>query len=97
MQSPDQSTPIEEVVLINPDPVPQGVDLPDDASTNGAAVYGRGPAPATREFLQVLATSDGLVDVTTDGTLSLSVGGESVALSADAVRDHRDVIERELA
>ncbi|TKX73145.1 phosphoribosylformylglycinamidine synthase subunit PurL [Halorubrum sp. GN11_10-6_MGM] len=36
-------------------------------------------------------------DVTTDGTLSLSVGGESVSLSADAVRDHRDVIERELA
>ncbi|ELZ43017.1 phosphoribosylformylglycinamidine synthase II [Halorubrum californiense DSM 19288] len=38
-----------------------------------------------------------LGDVTTDGTLSLTVGDESVALSADAVRDHRDVIERELA
>ncbi|VTT87305.1 Phosphoribosylformylglycinamidine synthase, synthetase subunit [Halorubrum sp. DM2] len=36
-------------------------------------------------------------DVTTDGTLSLAVGDESVALSADAVRDHRDVIDRELA
>ncbi|MEZ3163797.1 phosphoribosylformylglycinamidine synthase subunit PurL [Halorubrum sp. RMP-47] len=38
-----------------------------------------------------------LGDVTTDGTLSLTVDGESVALSAEAVRDHRDVIERELA
>ncbi|MGM0448703.1 MAG: phosphoribosylformylglycinamidine synthase subunit PurL [Methanobacteriota archaeon] len=38
-----------------------------------------------------------LGDVTTDGTLSLSVGAESVALSADAVRDRRDVIYRELA
>ncbi|EMA71440.1 hypothetical protein, partial [Halorubrum distributum] len=36
-------------------------------------------------------------DVTTDGALSLAVGDESVSLSADAVRDHRDVIERELA
>lgn len=33
------------------------------ASTNGAAVYSRGPAPATLAFLQVLATDDGLVDV----------------------------------
>ncbi|WP_017342424.1 phosphoribosylformylglycinamidine synthase subunit PurL [Halorubrum sp. T3] len=38
-----------------------------------------------------------LGDVTTDGALSLTVGDESVALSADAVRDRRDVIERELA
>ncbi|WP_424014367.1 phosphoribosylformylglycinamidine synthase subunit PurL [Halorubrum xinjiangense] len=38
-----------------------------------------------------------LDEVTTDGTLSLTVGDESVALSADAVRDHRDVIDRELA
>ena len=38
-----------------------------------------------------------LGDVTTDGTLSLTVDGESVALSAEAVRDHRDVIDRELA
>ncbi|TKX45427.1 phosphoribosylformylglycinamidine synthase subunit PurL [Halorubrum sp. SD690R] len=38
-----------------------------------------------------------LGDVTTDGALSLAVGDESVALSVDAVRDHRDVIERELA
>ncbi|QWC19603.1 phosphoribosylformylglycinamidine synthase subunit PurL [Halorubrum sp. 2020YC2] len=38
-----------------------------------------------------------LGDVTTDGTLSLAVGDESVALSADAVRDRRDVIDRELA
>ena len=38
-----------------------------------------------------------LGDVTTDGTLSLSVGDESVALDADAIRDHRGVIERELA
>ncbi|RLM76573.1 phosphoribosylformylglycinamidine synthase subunit PurL [Halorubrum sp. Atlit-26R] len=38
-----------------------------------------------------------LGEVTTDGTLSLAVGDESVALSADAVRDHRDVIDRELA
>ncbi|OYR60524.1 phosphoribosylformylglycinamidine synthase subunit PurL [Halorubrum ezzemoulense] len=38
-----------------------------------------------------------LGDVTTDGALSLTVGDESVALSAAAVRDHRDVIERELA
>ncbi|GAA0536362.1 phosphoribosylformylglycinamidine synthase subunit PurL [Halorubrum ejinorense] len=37
-----------------------------------------------------------LGDVTTDGTLSLAVGDESVALTADAVRDHRDVIDREL-
>ncbi|ELZ50452.1 phosphoribosylformylglycinamidine synthase II [Halorubrum coriense DSM 10284] len=35
--------------------------------------------------------------VTTDGTLSLTVDDESVALSAEAVRDHRDVIDRELA
>ncbi|TKX44132.1 MULTISPECIES: phosphoribosylformylglycinamidine synthase subunit PurL [unclassified Halorubrum] len=38
-----------------------------------------------------------LGEVTTDGTLSLSVGDESVALSADAIRDRRDVIDRELA
>ncbi|MDB9279179.1 phosphoribosylformylglycinamidine synthase subunit PurL [Halorubrum ezzemoulense] len=38
-----------------------------------------------------------LGDVTTDGALSLTVGDESVALSAAAVRDHRDVIEREQA
>jgi len=38
-----------------------------------------------------------LGDVTTDGTLSLAVGDESVALSAEAVRDRRDVIDRELA
>ncbi|GAB7010229.1 phosphoribosylformylglycinamidine synthase subunit PurL [Halorubrum trueperi] len=38
-----------------------------------------------------------LGDVTTDGTLSLSVGEESIALDADAVRDRRGVIERELA
>ena len=38
-----------------------------------------------------------LGDVTTDGALSLTVGDESVALSAAVVRDHRDVIERELA
>jgi len=38
-----------------------------------------------------------LGDVTTDGTLSLSVGGESTALDADAIRDLRGVIERELA
>jgi len=38
-----------------------------------------------------------LGDVTTDGTLSLSVGDESVALDADAVRERRSVIERELA
>jgi len=37
MQSPDQSTTVEEVVLINPDPVLQGVDLADDVPTNGAA------------------------------------------------------------
>ncbi|TKX70081.1 phosphoribosylformylglycinamidine synthase subunit PurL [Halorubrum sp. SP9] len=36
-------------------------------------------------------------EVTTDGTLSLAVGDESVALPADAVRDHRDVIDRELS
>jgi phosphoribosylformylglycinamidine synthase len=38
-----------------------------------------------------------LGDVTTDGTLSLSVGDESTALDADAVRELRGVIERELA
>ncbi|MFC5135696.1 MULTISPECIES: phosphoribosylformylglycinamidine synthase subunit PurL [Haloferacaceae] len=38
-----------------------------------------------------------LGDVTTDGTLSLSVGDESVAVDADAIRDLRGVIERELA
>ena len=38
-----------------------------------------------------------LGEVTTDGTLSLAVGDESVALSADAIRDRRDVIARELA
>ena len=38
-----------------------------------------------------------LGDVTTDGTLSLTVDGESVTLTAEAVRDHRDVIDRELA
>ncbi|WP_435072861.1 phosphoribosylformylglycinamidine synthase subunit PurL [Halorubrum sp. HHNYT27] len=38
-----------------------------------------------------------LGDVTTDGTLSLSVGDESTALDADAIRDLRGVIERELA
>ena len=38
-----------------------------------------------------------LGDVTTDGTLSLSVGGESTAVDADAIRELRGVIERELA
>ncbi|GAB3705076.1 phosphoribosylformylglycinamidine synthase subunit PurL [Halorubrum pallidum] len=38
-----------------------------------------------------------LGDVTTDGTLSLAVGEESVTLDADAIRDHRGVIGRELA
>ncbi|TKX80494.1 phosphoribosylformylglycinamidine synthase subunit PurL [Halorubrum sp. SD626R] len=38
-----------------------------------------------------------LGDVTTDGTLSLSVGDESTALDADAIRELRGVIERELA
>jgi phosphoribosylformylglycinamidine synthase len=38
-----------------------------------------------------------LGEVTTDGTLSLSVGDESVALDADAIRELRGVIERELA
>ncbi|MFW5917051.1 MAG: phosphoribosylformylglycinamidine synthase subunit PurL [Halorubrum sp.] len=36
-------------------------------------------------------------DVTTDGTLTLSVGEESIALDADAIRDRRGVIQRELA
>ena len=35
--------------------------------------------------------------VTTDGTLSLSVGDESLAVDADAIRELRGVIERELA
>ena len=38
-----------------------------------------------------------LGEVTTDGTLSLSVGDDAVALDADALRDLRGVIERELA
>ncbi|OYR45029.1 phosphoribosylformylglycinamidine synthase subunit PurL [Halorubrum sp. Hd13] len=38
-----------------------------------------------------------LGEVTTDGTLSLSVGDESTALDADAIRELRGVIERELA
>lgn len=38
-----------------------------------------------------------LGDVTTDGTLSLSVGDDAVALDADAIRELRGVIERELA
>ncbi|EMA61555.1 phosphoribosylformylglycinamidine synthase subunit PurL [Halorubrum kocurii] len=38
-----------------------------------------------------------LGDVTTDGTLSLSVGDDGVALDADALRELRGVIERELA
>ncbi|MFC7324841.1 phosphoribosylformylglycinamidine synthase subunit PurL [Halorubrum rutilum] len=38
-----------------------------------------------------------LGDVTTDGTLSLSVGEESTALDADAIRELRGVIGRELA
>ncbi|WP_280588204.1 AIR synthase related protein, partial [Halorubrum sp. Boch-26] len=38
-----------------------------------------------------------LGDVTADGTLSLSVGDESTALDADAIRELRGVIERELA
>jgi phosphoribosylformylglycinamidine synthase len=38
-----------------------------------------------------------LGEVTTDGTLSLSVGDESVSLDADAIRELRGVIERELA
>ena len=38
-----------------------------------------------------------LGDVTTDGTLSLSVGGESAALDAAAIRELRGVIQRELA
>ncbi|MFC7185835.1 phosphoribosylformylglycinamidine synthase subunit PurL [Halorubrum yunnanense] len=38
-----------------------------------------------------------LGDVTSEGTLSLTVGGESTALDADAIRELRGVIERELA
>ncbi|MWV65722.1 phosphoribosylformylglycinamidine synthase subunit PurL [Halorubrum sp. JWXQ-INN 858] len=38
-----------------------------------------------------------LGDVTTDGTLSFSVGEESVAVDADRIRELRGVIERELA
>ncbi|WP_144924082.1 phosphoribosylformylglycinamidine synthase subunit PurL [Halorubrum salsamenti] len=38
-----------------------------------------------------------LGEVTTDGTLSLSVDGDAVALDADAIRELRGVIERELA
>ncbi|PAU85170.1 phosphoribosylformylglycinamidine synthase II [Halorubrum salipaludis] len=38
-----------------------------------------------------------LGDVTTDGTLSLAVGDDAVALDADAIRELRGVIERELA
>ena len=38
-----------------------------------------------------------LGEVTTDGTLSLSVGDESAALDAAAIRELRGVIERELA
>jgi hypothetical protein len=49
------------------------------ASTNGAIVYSRGPAPHTVEFLQVLATADGLVDVGTAGT----PGARSLALVLD--------------
>lgn len=53
------------------------------ASTNGAAVYDRGPAPATREFLQVLSLSDGLVDVASDGT----PGARELALVTDGNRN----------
>jgi len=35
--------------------------------------------------------------VTTDGTLSLTVGEESVSLTAEQIRTHRDVLSRELA
>ncbi|WP_050032902.1 phosphoribosylformylglycinamidine synthase subunit PurL [Halorubrum halophilum] len=38
-----------------------------------------------------------LGDVTTDGTLSLAAGDDAVALDADAIRELRGVIERELA
>ena len=38
-----------------------------------------------------------LGDVTTDGTLSLSIGDESISLDADTIRELRGVIERELA
>jgi phosphoribosylformylglycinamidine synthase II len=38
-----------------------------------------------------------LGDVTTDGTLSLPVGDESLDIDADAIRELRGVIERELA
>ncbi|WP_128904146.1 phosphoribosylformylglycinamidine synthase subunit PurL [Halorubrum amylolyticum] len=38
-----------------------------------------------------------LGEVTTDGTLSLSVGDDEMALDADAIRELRGVIERELA
>ncbi|EMA61804.1 phosphoribosylformylglycinamidine synthase subunit PurL [Halorubrum lipolyticum] len=38
-----------------------------------------------------------LGEVTADGALSLSVGDDAVALDADAIRDLRGVIERELA
>ena len=38
-----------------------------------------------------------LGDVTTDGALSLAVGDDAVEMDADAIRDLRGVIERELA
>jgi phosphoribosylformylglycinamidine synthase len=38
-----------------------------------------------------------LGEVTADGTLSLSVGDETVGLDADAIRELRGVIGRELA
>jgi phosphoribosylformylglycinamidine synthase len=36
-------------------------------------------------------------DVTTDGALSLTVDEETLTVTADAIRTHRDVITRELA
>ena len=55
------------------------------ASTNGAAVYSRGPAPATIAFLQDLASGDGLVALDDGG----SVGSRSLAVVTSGNKNPR--------
>jgi phosphoribosylformylglycinamidine synthase len=69
-------------------------DLFDE--TPGRAVVETTDPAAVRERFDGVAPVAEIGEATTDGTLTLDVGGESLAYSHDAIRDLRDVLVREL-
>ncbi|MFC6732452.1 phosphoribosylformylglycinamidine synthase subunit PurL [Haladaptatus sp. DYSN1] len=83
-----------------------GADLPIEGDATAAELlFHEQPGRAVIETTNpdaVKAAFDGIAPVselgtaTTDGSLSLSVNGESLAASADAIADLRAIIEREL-